>query len=197
MWLVKLGLRRPYTFAVVAILLAVLGGLNHPCRSRRRFHVVRALIVLVLALALPGSVSGTDLEREARELEAILIAPCCFPQQVSIHHSPAADQVRRDIRQRLAAGQMRDEILKAYVAQYGKRILVEPPAEGVDWLLYVLPPFGFVASAGLTVSLVRRFTMRGKSPAVLAGASAAGTETESDAEHQYGARLDEQLQDLD
>ena len=28
MWLVKLGLRRPYTVAVVAILLAVLGGLS-------------------------------------------------------------------------------------------------------------------------------------------------------------------------
>ena len=43
--------------------------------------------ILALALAIPGMRGAADVEPEARTLEAMLIAPCCFTQQVSIHRS--------------------------------------------------------------------------------------------------------------
>lgn len=60
-------------------------------------------LVVALGIAMAVGVHAQDLERDAREIEAALIAPCCFSQQVSVHQSPAADEVRKDIRKRLAA----------------------------------------------------------------------------------------------
>jgi cytochrome c-type biogenesis protein CcmH len=118
----------------------------------------------------------------------MIIAPCCFSQQVSVHHSPAADEVRKDVRLRLAAGETREQILNAYVSQYGKRILAEPPAEGFDRALYVLPPLLLILSAALVVGVVRRFSRRPATVAAVAIPAASPT---------YDARLDDELRDLD
>ncbi len=145
-------------------------------------------LTLIVALGLGPALTGADLEREARVLEAMLIAPCCYSQQVSVHQSAAADDVRKDVRLRLAAGETRQQILDAYVAEYGKRILAEPPAQGFDLALYVLPPLLLIASAALVIALVRRFSSK---PAV---ATAAAPPMASPG---YDARLDDELRDLD
>ena len=144
---------------------------------------------MVMLLALMTAGLAGDVERDARALETRLIAPCCFSQQVSLHQSEAAAEVRRDIRRRLSAGESREQILGAYVAQYGRRILVEPPAEGFDAILYVLPPLGLLLTAALTIVLVRRFAARGQAAAP---AGPAGTVDQA-----YSAVLDDELRDLD
>lgn len=145
-------------------------------------------VMLIVALGLSPMPSGPDLEREARALEAMIIAPCCYSQQVSVHQSPAADGVRKDVRLRLGAGETREQILNAYVSQYGKRILAEPPAEGFDLALYVLPPLLLILSAALVIVVVRRFSRR---PAVVMEVSAPVSSAT------YDARLDDELRDLD
>lgn len=153
----------------------------------------RFVLLLVVALASPARAQTADLEREARLIETTLIAPCCFSQQVSLHQSEAAADVKLDIRRRLAAGETRQQILDAYVAQYGKRILVEPPAEGFDRMLYVLPPLGLILTAALTVVLVRRFASRG----ALAAPAATPVAPSGQTDLAYSAVLDEELRDLD
>jgi cytochrome c-type biogenesis protein CcmH len=110
---------------------------------------------------------------------------------VSVHQSPAANEVRQDIRKRLAAGETREHILDAYVAQYGKRILSEPPAEGMTLWLYVLPPLAFVLTAALVVGRVRRYTAPRASPAPVASS------TPSAIDERHRATLEEELRDLD
>jgi cytochrome c-type biogenesis protein CcmH len=138
---------------------------------------------------------SAELEREARQIEALVIAPCCWSQQVSVHNSPAATQMREDIRQRLASGQDRAQILQAYTAEYGDRILAEPPARGFNRLLYVLPPVLGLAGIGLLVVVVRRFTNRSQraapaeAPATVAQGAGAGAADDE--------RLDEELRNLD
>lgn len=171
-----------------------LATLSHPARLRIFAMLRRLLICLVplgSVLSMSGPVSATDLEQQARELEAMLIAPCCFSQRVSVHLSPAADEVRQDIRMRLAAGETRDQILDAYVARYGNRILAEPPAEGMTRVLYVLPPLVLVLTAALVVVVIRRFTgSRADQPQ-------AADSTPVPAGDRYGAELDDELRDLD
>ncbi len=142
-------------------------------------------LVLALATLTPAQ------EAEARRLEAELIAPCCWSQQVSVHQSAAAAEIKRDIRERLAVGATKREILDAYVAQYGPAILTEPPAKGWNWLLYLLPPAVFVASGFLLVVLVRRLTA--KVPAADPEPRTEGT-TESPADED---RVDDELCRLD
>ena len=142
------------------------------------------IAVLLVALQAP------DLEAEARRIEAALIAPCCWSQQVSVHQSGAADEIRRDVRRRLAAGETRQQILDAYVAQYGPGILAEPSARGFNISLYAVPILLFFASAVTLALVVRRFV---RPKAVAADAGAAGVAGAG----QYGARLDDELRDLD
>jgi cytochrome c-type biogenesis protein CcmH len=149
----------------------------------------RVLTILAIATALSGA--AADLERDAREIESMLIAPCCFSQQVSVHQSPAADEVRADVRVRLAAGQTRREILDAYVARYGKRILAEPPAEGFDLTLYLVPIFTLLLSGAALGFVVRRFARR--KPQRTGTADATAPPADVDAE----TRLDDELRDLD
>ena len=68
------------------------------------------LLSMILVLSLATARPGPDLEIEARTIDAMLIAPCCFQQQVSLRQSAAAEEVRRDVRARLAAGQTRWQI---------------------------------------------------------------------------------------
>jgi cytochrome c-type biogenesis protein CcmH len=148
--------------------------------------VLMTVLTLGLLLTAPGQ---ADVEREAHEIEAMLIAPCCFSQQVSVHQSPAADEVRVDVRRRLAAGETREQILEAYVAQHGKRILVTPPDKGFDRILHLLPPLGLVLTAGLLAAVFRRFTAVVPAPPA---AVPAGPEDD-----RYRAALDDELRDLD
>jgi cytochrome c-type biogenesis protein CcmH len=153
------------------------------------------IVVLALALAPAQGASAQQtvdernaaLEREARQIEACLIAPCCFTQQVSLHQSEAAEQVRQDIRARLRAGQKREAILQAYVDRYGTRILVEPRMEGLGLLLVVVPAVLLVVTAWGLAVVVRRSAQH---PTFAAPAADAGAASLSQ-------RLDDELRDLD
>jgi cytochrome c-type biogenesis protein CcmH len=159
------------------------------------------LLPLAFALAVSGPRSAAaspqaavpNPETEARAIEAMLIAPCCFSQQVSVHASPAADEVRRDVRARLAAGETRRQILDGYVARYGKRILAVPPPTGFDATLYVTPAVVFLASAVLGLLAIRRFTRRTSTEPARSGTPAAAGGGSAEDE----ARLDDELRDLD
>jgi cytochrome c-type biogenesis protein CcmH len=152
-----------------------------------------SLLAVVLALSLGQSPPAADLEREARAIDATLVAPCCFRQEASVHQSAAADDVRRDIRARLAAGHTREQILDAYVSRYGKHILAEPPAVGFDLMLYVTPFVMLIASLGLVSAVLRRFT-RSSFPTVPASTTD-GLAVR--AEPSLEGRLDDELRDLD
>jgi cytochrome c-type biogenesis protein CcmH len=159
------------------------------------------ILALTLATQLVAPVPAArpaltpEQEQEARTIETMVIAPCCWSQQVSVHNSPAATEMRQNIRERLAAGQARAQILEAYTTEYGDRILAEPPAKGFNRVLYVLPPILGVAGIGLLVVVVRRFTSRGQNaPATAPDAEPAAARSASSDEDE---RLDEELRNLD
>ncbi|MGE0040458.1 MAG: cytochrome c-type biogenesis protein CcmH [Vicinamibacterales bacterium] len=145
------------------------------------------LSVLLLGLSLAVQ-APVDAAREAR-LQGELMAPCCWSQTVDIHHSPAADEVKASLHEMLAAGDSDDQVRAAFVAQYGKRILVVPPAEGFARTLYVLPWLLMALTGAGLALIVRRFASRGGAAAAVAARSA-----ETPAER---ARLDDLLERMD
>ena len=149
-----------------------------------------------------------SLEREAWQIETMLIAPCCWREQVSVHQSEAAEQVKREIRQMLGAGMARQQVLDAFVKQYGVAILAEPPDSGFGRVLYHAPWIVGVASVGGLLLFIRHITRRpigpasadaavGPMDAVRSGAPAEGTDGGSRAEEPYDEQLDEELRALD
>jgi cytochrome c-type biogenesis protein CcmH len=146
----------------------------------------------VLVLALTAAVAAPDqaaIERQAKELEAKLIAPCCWSQQVSVHQSPASDEIKTAVRRMLAEGKTPEQILDSYVAEYGDRILAEPPARGFNAALYVAPWIFLAASVGLVVVVIKRLRASGVTEPVKATpAPVSDDETE---------RIDEELRKMD
>jgi cytochrome c-type biogenesis protein CcmH len=73
-----------------------------------------------------------------------LYCPVCENIPLDVCPTTACAQWRELIREKMAAG-WTDEQIKQYLAlQYGDRVLSEPPRQGLNWLVYILPPLVFL-----------------------------------------------------
>jgi cytochrome c-type biogenesis protein CcmH len=149
--------------------------------------MTQVVLALWMAVAAPDPAA---LEKEAKAIEALLIAPCCWSQQVSVHQSPVTDEIRQNIRKLLTEGKSRQQIVDAYVAEYGDRILAEPPARGFSRLFYIGPWFFLLGSIGLVFIVIRKL----RTPATAAAAAPQPAARPTDDESE---RIDEELRNLD
>jgi len=171
-------------------------------------RIAWSVVALLMAGVVPAfaqapapttAVLPVALEKEARQLERMLIAPCCWLAPVSEHASPASEEVKQQIREWLGRGMTREQVLDAFVERYGARILAEPPNKGAGRYLYVAPWLVFGLSALGLVVLVKRLTASRaaaapapKTPPAPAEPAAADPDRRA-----YEERLDDELRDLD
>ncbi|UCF37091.1 MAG: cytochrome c-type biogenesis protein CcmH [Acidobacteriota bacterium] len=139
--------------------------MNHWSILRVRNLFFPLLIVVAILGCFSLSVSADEVgdpkvETEAKAIEGLLISPCCWRQPVSVHFSPASDEVRAEVRQMLASGMTRAEILDKFVAEYGERILAKPPAEGFGAFAYVLPVIFLVLGAAVALLVIQKLRPR-------------------------------------
>jgi len=117
-------------------------------------------IVAITFTALSSSLFSQELseaqEEEAKSIEGMLIAPCCWRSPVSVHYSPAADEIRSEVRKMLAEGLNQEEIINHFVAEYGEKILAKPPATGFNLLAYFLPALFLAVGAMIAVVVVKK-----------------------------------------
>ncbi len=114
-----------------------------------------------------------------------MYCPVCENTPLDVCPTEACRQWRDLIRQQLAQGWTEDQIKQYFVQQYGARVLAEPPATGLNWLVYVLPPLVIIAGAVLLVRAMRTWTK---------AAPQAPAQPEKPApKDEYVARLEEEL----
>jgi cytochrome c-type biogenesis protein CcmH len=128
------------------------------------FRICAAFIPVLLCVTLSLGADDKQLAEKAREIEDNLIAPCCWSQPVSQHYSEVAEQIRKEVREMVAAGKSRDEILDYYVAKYGERILAAPRARGFNSLAYILPWAALMVGAWLLFLLLKKLRSPAPSP---------------------------------
>lgn len=151
--------------------------------------LIRA-IGFMAAFSLAALAAPQNKEETARKLEAMLIAPCCWSQPVSQHYSEAADQIRREVREFLAAGKSKQAILDYYVSKYGERILASPRPRGFNLLAYVLPWVFLLAGMTIVVIFLKRRT------SLLPDAQPADVRTQSPLDEQYARRIEREMNEL-
>jgi len=87
-------------------------------------------------LVSPGrTVSAAEVKRIAGKL----MAPCCWSQTADVHTSGLAKEMQVQIRSALQQGYTEPQILAAFVAEYGERILAQPRAAGFNLMVWILP----------------------------------------------------------
>ena len=69
-----------------------------------------------------------------------LYCPVCQNTPLDVCPTQACAQWRELIRAKLADGWTADQIKQYFATQYGARVLAEPPRQGLNWLVYVIPP---------------------------------------------------------
>jgi cytochrome c-type biogenesis protein CcmH/NrfF len=78
--------------------------------------------------------------------------------------------MKKEIAERLAAGQDKETILAAFRQRYGEKVLSSPTFKGFNWFAWITP-FAVVLAGALGVILVIRRWTRTVSPAAAAVAS--------------------------
>ena len=117
-------------------------------------------IVLVIICSVAAVVSGQDeaaLEQEAKRIETLINAPCCWRQPVSDHQSPDATRIKAEIRQMLKEGKTEDEILDHYVEIHGARILSIPPQEGFNRTAFLMPLFFTILGLAIVGAVLHKW----------------------------------------
>lgn len=125
--------------------------------ARLRLVALAGLVTVALVLAGRGGSGATTDAARAAHLSEQLRCPVCEGLSVADSPSSTARAMAADIRRRVAAGESDGDIRRAYVAQYGNWILLEPPGGGFGLVASALPLAGAVAAAaGVAIVLRRR-----------------------------------------
>ena len=148
-----------------------------------------AVVLLLLALALPATAVASEKHPTLRELEGDLMCPTCGTS-LELSNAPAANQIRRFVRARIAAGDTKSEIEDKLVVEFGRGVLASPPKEGFDLLAWVLPLLALGLGAAVIGVLVVRWS-RSRDPAPDAGSPEANGRVQLDPVLEK--RLDDEL----
>ncbi len=146
--------------------------------SSQRLPVLFGLIplaCLMLALLLTAACGGSsnesgtytpeELEAVAYSIDRSLICPVCPAETIDQAQVQLAKQMRALVREKLAEGWTREQILDLFVESYGEDVLASPPKSGFNLLVWVVPPVGVLGALVLLVSVVaamRRTTASNK-----------------------------------
>lgn len=105
----------------------------------------------------PGPVPIADVPPEdVAEIARNLNCPLCQGYNLQDCPLEVCAQMRELIRERLAAGQSRDEIVAAFVVDYGPQVLNEPPRSGFFLGAWVLPIAALILGVIAVALYVRR-----------------------------------------
>jgi cytochrome c-type biogenesis protein CcmH len=110
---------------------------------------VRLLVLLCAAALLSAPLARASEQHPTQaELEGEVMCPVCGTT-LDQSDSPAAQQIKRVIARRIAAGDTKSQIEARLVANYGQDILAAPPHHGFGLLAWWLPIAGITAAAAL------------------------------------------------
>jgi cytochrome c-type biogenesis protein CcmH len=124
----------------------------------------RIALVLVLAFmsltarAIDTETAFPDPERQARYEQMIHLLRCVQCQNQSIADSPVglAADLRRDVREMIAAGRTDDEIRRFMTDRYGDFVLYDPPLSTRTLILWAAPGLFVLLGVGAVVRVIVR-----------------------------------------
>ena len=125
------------------------------------------LVLLFCCLTAPGvAYAQTPAvpydESDAQAIDRMLMCPVCPAESIDQAQVPLARQMRRQVREMLAAGAGRTEILDWFAERYGPSVLAAPPKTGRNLLAWTLPVAGVIAALLAGILALRAMTGRNR-----------------------------------
>ena len=113
----------------------------------------------------PEPPEGSYSESQAQGIDRMIMCPVCPAETIDQAQVEISFQMRAVVREMLADGKERDEILDFFVERYGKDILAAPPKTGANLVAWLAPVVGF--GAGLVAVFLIIRSMSRQRPALL------------------------------
>jgi cytochrome c-type biogenesis protein CcmH len=146
------------------------------------------LIGIMFSIRSASAQSATPRPPTDDEVNAIareMYCPVCENTPLDVCPTQACAEWRELIRDKLVLGWSEKQIKQYFVDQYGDRVLATPPPRGLNWLVYLVPPLGFLAGIYILFRALRAW--KRTEPASIPSAP----KIESD--DPYVSRLEEEL----
>ena len=124
---------------------------------------MRLLAVLAATLAVAAPASACTKQASEGRLETLLVCPSCHTT-LDESTSPAANEIRAEVKQLIAQCKTEKQILDAMVDEWGPTILSTPQTHGFDLLAWVLPLGGIVAGAAALAFGARAWSRTRREP---------------------------------
>jgi cytochrome c-type biogenesis protein CcmH len=126
------------------------------------------LIAIALGFLLTQSVVAQDptptpviTDDQVNAIARQMYCPVCENTPLDVCPTQACIEWRELIREQLAQGWTEQQIKEYFVQRFGARVLAAPPASGLNWLVYAIPPLAFLAGAILLYGAFRSFRKPG------------------------------------
>ncbi|HSN75022.1 MAG TPA: cytochrome c-type biogenesis protein [Anaerolineae bacterium] len=178
-------------------------GAVHRLWREGRWQRTIVAICIALVLVVPAAQAQENSPPTLDQIQAVareLYCPLCNGVRLDNCDLQACVQMRQVISDRLAAGVAKDQIKQEFVAQYGPVVLGEPPREGLNWLIWLLPVVALIGGAVWVFMTLRGWTQAPAGPASAAPAAepqsplTPGASADSD---DYLAQVDADLRRLE
>jgi cytochrome c-type biogenesis protein CcmH len=163
---------------------------GNPMQVRFWLAILVTLILMGAAFSGVSAQTGTQPMPSDDEVNAVakqLYCPVCENIPLDVCPTQACTQWRELIREKLAGGWSEEQIKMYFVDQYGDRVLATPPARGLNWLVYLIPPLAIITGGFI---LFRAFQAWKQPIPQTPGAEANSYEAP---QNEYIARLEEEL----
>jgi cytochrome c-type biogenesis protein CcmH len=109
--------------------------------SRNTQYALLLLLVLAGLATAPVFAQGSNppTDDDVNAIAKQLYCPVCENTPLDVCPTQACAQWRDQIRLMLSQGKSEAEIKQYFADNYGARVLNEPPREGLNWLVYLVP----------------------------------------------------------
>jgi cytochrome c-type biogenesis protein CcmH/NrfF len=109
---------------------------------------------MIVGVIVPEGAAGQAYERAATQL----LCDCgCNPQSIKECACGRAEELRVSLAKDAASGKSGDQIIAAYVAKSGQKILVSPPASGFNLIAWTGPAIGLLGATVMIAFMIRRW----------------------------------------
>ncbi|NHB77335.1 cytochrome c-type biogenesis protein [Rhodobacter calidifons] len=110
----------------------------------------------VLAVQPDEMLTDPVLEARARAISRDIRCPVCQGETIDDSNAPISRDLRLIIRERLVAGDSDAEVVAYIVERFGEGVLFNPPARGVNLILWLAGPALLVAGLAVALTAARR-----------------------------------------
>jgi cytochrome c-type biogenesis protein CcmH len=130
-------------------------------KSEIGLGVLMALTAILWLAASPAHAQGpVNIDDTVNRIAKGLYCPVCPNTPLDVCGTQACIDWRADIKTMVQQGKTEQQIRDTFVARFGPQVLGAPPAEGFNWLAYILPAVGIILGTLIAWFTVRAWLVR-------------------------------------